>query len=464
MLVESTRAPCSVQETSCCMNPGRCLVEPPVRRWNNSGSMVDGWHFTTIFSWYLGIIRRCLLWKSFPGGAWLQSQADWHFSCCWSLVPWRWRVTQSCNLLLVLCAQVGNPEMSWPGWLIINGDTATNLHSSNMPRLPTYCLPSDANYRNERSTSIHVLLWPSFAIHRQVLKTCFHKMGVRISWRLGYWTRWWFQIFFIFTTILGRFPLTNIFQMGWNHQPVNQCRPRQQFHHVVAMLGFVALPPMLWTLTKLHPGERRLPELWCYVGISVQMMEMYGNTNATNQHLCFLQVFLLQSLTLELRHLGWICIPIGLVLAGAFKDLADLTFQHSQSAEWAFNVLRCLVVLVVGVAWSLAMAAMKCTSVRAGGIISILAIQGQMGQVVECPLLCCEWKTTGWLISWFCGMAYMKIWGPADQVLLQCDDFWIKIGLCGSFQGNCSLFLRSPGERKENLNDTSRWSEGHWVL
>lgn len=130
----------------------------------------------------------------------------------------------------------------------------------------------------------------------------------------------------------------------------------------------------------------------------------------------------------------------------------------------AFNVLRCLVALVVGVAWSLAMAAMKCTSVRAGGIISILAIQGQMGQVVECPLLCCEWKTTGWLISWFCGMAYMKIWGPADQVLLQCDDFWIKIGLCGSFQGNCSLFLRSPGERKENLNDTSRWSEGHWVL
>ena len=342
--IEATRAPCSVQETSCCMNPGRCLVEPPVRRWNNSGSMVDGWHFTTIFSWYLGIIRRCLLWKSFPGGAWLQSQADWHFSCCWSLVPWRWRVTQSCNLLLVLCAQVGNPEMSWPGWLIINGDTATNLHSSNMPRLPTYCLPSDANYRNERSTSIHVLLWPSFAIHRQVLKTCFHKMGVRISWRLGYWTRWWFQIFFIFTTILGRFPLTNIFQMGWNHQPVNQCRPRQQFHHVVAMLGFVALPPMLWTLTKLHPGERRLPELWCYVGISVQMMEMYGNTNATNQHLCFLQVFLLQSLTLELRHLGWICIPIGLVLAGAFKDLADLTFQHSQSAECPSGI-QCFEVL-----------------------------------------------------------------------------------------------------------------------
>ena len=32
-------------------------------------------------------------------------------------------------------------------------------------------------------------------------------------------SRWWFQIFFVFTLIWGRFPiLTNIFQMGWNHQ------------------------------------------------------------------------------------------------------------------------------------------------------------------------------------------------------------------------------------------------------
>ena len=33
---------------------------------------------------------------------------------------------------------------------------------------------------------------------------------------------WWFQIFFYFIPIWGRFPiwLCNIFQMGWNHQPV----------------------------------------------------------------------------------------------------------------------------------------------------------------------------------------------------------------------------------------------------
>ena len=40
-----------------------------------------------------------------------------------------------------------------------------------------------------------------------------HRLGIE------HFTRWWFQISFIFTTIWGRFPiLTNIFQMGWNHQ------------------------------------------------------------------------------------------------------------------------------------------------------------------------------------------------------------------------------------------------------
>ena len=32
-------------------------------------------------------------------------------------------------------------------------------------------------------------------------------------------TRWWFQIFYFFHPYLGKIPiLTNIFQMGWNHQ------------------------------------------------------------------------------------------------------------------------------------------------------------------------------------------------------------------------------------------------------
>ena len=36
------------------------------------------------------------------------------------------------------------------------------------------------------------------------------------------WTSWWFQIFVIFIPTWGKIPiLTNIFQMGWNHQLVN---------------------------------------------------------------------------------------------------------------------------------------------------------------------------------------------------------------------------------------------------
>ena len=38
-------------------------------------------------------------------------------------------------------------------------------------------------------------------------------------------TRWWFQVFFIFIPILGKISnLTNICQMGWNHQPANPQR------------------------------------------------------------------------------------------------------------------------------------------------------------------------------------------------------------------------------------------------
>ena len=39
--------------------------------------------------------------------------------------------------------------------------------------------------------------------------------------------QWWFQIFFYFHPYLGKIPiLTNIFQMGWNHQLVNCCKLR----------------------------------------------------------------------------------------------------------------------------------------------------------------------------------------------------------------------------------------------
>ncbi len=63
--------------------------------------------------------------------------------------------------------------------------------------------------RNQRIRSMgEILPWPE----------TFH---VFFLW----WNRWWFQTFFYFHPYLGKISnLTNIFQMGWNHQPVKLCR------------------------------------------------------------------------------------------------------------------------------------------------------------------------------------------------------------------------------------------------
>ena len=47
-----------------------------------------------------------------------------------------------------------------------------------------------------------------------------HGWGCAALVSFPYFSRWWFQIFFIFTAIWGRFPFWLIFQMGWNHQLV----------------------------------------------------------------------------------------------------------------------------------------------------------------------------------------------------------------------------------------------------
>ena len=51
-------------------------------------------------------------------------------------------------------------------------------------------------------------------------------------------SRWWFQRFFIFTP-LGKIPiLTNIFQMGWNHQPVFWSLKVRKFSRQVGNMCF----------------------------------------------------------------------------------------------------------------------------------------------------------------------------------------------------------------------------------
>ena len=62
-----------------------------------------------------------------------------------------------------------------------------------------------------------VLIWQSSTALRSLIEPCNYCFCY-----VYYTTWWWFQIFFIFTPNLGKIPiLTNTFQMGWNHQPVN---------------------------------------------------------------------------------------------------------------------------------------------------------------------------------------------------------------------------------------------------
>ena len=71
-------------------------------------------------------------------------------------------------------------------------------------------------------------------IHGSVRTMVFPEHGIlKGRWIIGQClSRWWFQIFFIFIPTWGNDPIwliTNIFQMGWNHQPamnlkVPQCQ------------------------------------------------------------------------------------------------------------------------------------------------------------------------------------------------------------------------------------------------
>ena len=56
-------------------------------------------------------------------------------------------------------------------------------------------------------------------------------------------TRWWFQIFFIFPPYLGKWSkMTNIFQMGWNHQLDNLVC----FFMICWFFLFTTSPPPPW--------------------------------------------------------------------------------------------------------------------------------------------------------------------------------------------------------------------------
>ena len=84
-------------------------------------------------------------------------------------------------------------------------------------------------------------------------------------------TGWWFQICFILTPTWGNDPiwLTNIFQMGWNHQLEKIHRPNFIFQPRCAWNNGISLPPFLCYCTFWGPRScdvannlTRLMESW----------------------------------------------------------------------------------------------------------------------------------------------------------------------------------------------------------
>ena len=65
---------------------------------------------------------------------------------------------------------------------------------------------------------------------------------------------WWFQTFFHFHPYLGKIPiLTNIFQMGWNHQPEDYAQYFEIKEQIKQMVFFPQKPTWLFSTKKIVP-------------------------------------------------------------------------------------------------------------------------------------------------------------------------------------------------------------------
>ena len=73
-----------------------------------------------------------------------------------------------------------------------------------------------------KKTAFQPLHFGSWTVSSLIMYLLGPKKEAKLATSSHQFSRWWFQTFFIFTPTWGRFPfwLTNIFEMGWNHQPV----------------------------------------------------------------------------------------------------------------------------------------------------------------------------------------------------------------------------------------------------
>ena len=130
---------------------------------------------------------------------------------------------------------------------------ASKSRKSKLPKGGFTAWKSQPNSKNElwivTNAGDNLSLCLIYDIH-----SCLLRFGVRFGWStylLSRWfgcvefyfciiSRWWFQIFFYFHPYFGKISLlTNIFQMGWNHQPdmINQLIVTWWFGFVVWIPG-----------------------------------------------------------------------------------------------------------------------------------------------------------------------------------------------------------------------------------
>lgn len=90
-----------------------------------------------------------------------------------------------------------------------------------------------------------------------------HSKGVHLC---HLWTRWWFQVFFIFIPIWGNIPnWLNILHMGWNHQLVNSwvekiqlVRISSRWVMVYILRNLLSYPPLYFLYhTALPPPQKK---------------------------------------------------------------------------------------------------------------------------------------------------------------------------------------------------------------
>ena len=138
----------------------------------------------------------------------------------------------------------------------------------------------------------------------------FNREGETVEKTRNNKTRWWLQIFFIFTHTWGKIPnLTHIFQMGWNHQLAKGTGPLKTsmfflWKSVVGRWTFHKIP----LDTCLFLGDIRSFSGGGYSGRKLKKDKVYWNGNGSEMNIMMVIMMIITILTLTMVSIATIII------------------------------------------------------------------------------------------------------------------------------------------------------------